>query len=174
MDPTVRLRCMSDASIPILILLVGLVFALRPWLAKVMHGRVAALCSREDQGLADEPFVRCVRHNEVDVVRAVLERCKGFNADLTDEHGNTPLRYAVENGGFEMCKLLLLAGAEVNLRYPDGATPLGIARTRNLEEIAILLRHFGAVEPLDARDARDAMDSMDAMDSVDGGAAQGA
>ncbi|MGE4551887.1 MAG: ankyrin repeat domain-containing protein [Desulfovibrionaceae bacterium] len=136
-----------------------------------MHGRVAALCSRGGH-LADEPFVQCVRRNEVDVVRAVLERCQTFNADLTDEHGNTPLRYALENRSFEMCKLLLLAGAEVNVRWPDGTTPLSLARARNLEEIAILLLHYGAVESGEAEAAPADGEGASGLDSLDGEAAQ--
>lgn len=162
---------MSDASIPILFLFVGLVFALRPWLTKIMRGRFAVLCSRTGQGLADKPFVQCVRRDEVDIVAAVLERCKNFNADLTDESGNTPLRYAVENGSFEMCRLLLLAGAEVNVRYPDGASPFSLARAQGLEEIAILLRSYGAVPPgSELPDGKDK--STDGVVPLDDNAAQ--
>lgn len=70
------------------------------------------------------------------------------NLDAWDDHGMTPLLYAVFRGDIEAVRLMLQAGADSN--RPQGsdptATPLWHARDDfGLREIAEVLVQFGAV-----------------------------
>lgn len=52
---------------------------------------------------------------------------KGCDANELDKKGRSSLFIACERGHFEAAKALLEAGANVNLRTPDGTSPLDAA-----------------------------------------------
>jgi len=60
--------------------------------------------------------------------------------------GMTPLLYASKWNNFEMVKLLVEHGANINIRAVDGNTPLSIARTNNNDAIYNYLTEHGAAE----------------------------
>jgi ankyrin repeat protein len=72
----------------------------------------------------------------------------GFNFGSTTspdepnhEHGYTALIYAVEAGHFDIVRMLLQAGADVNAASADGRTPLMHAFvTGNIDLIRLLLQ----------------------------------
>ena len=53
---------------------------------------------------------------------------EGVEVDAEGLLGETPLTEAVENGNPAVVRLLIAAGADVNHRTNNGATPLAIAR----------------------------------------------
>ena len=66
----------------------------------------------------------------------------GYNPDLFDDIGKTPLHYAAAHGHIEVMKLLLDSGANVNAHDESriGNTPLGdVAATCSLEVARILV-----------------------------------
>ncbi|RHY07642.1 hypothetical protein DYB37_013111 [Aphanomyces astaci] len=62
------------------------------------------------------------RHNRVDDVRAVLDR--GLPVNTPDEHGNSLLIIACQNGLKRLAKELLRRGANINARNKRRNTPL--------------------------------------------------
>jgi len=74
----------------------------------------------------------------------VLMTKKDFYVDAPDEHGNTPLTYACDNGKFETCVLLIQKGANVNQRSKHGYTSLMFASWKGHSNIVSLLLKHGA------------------------------
>jgi hypothetical protein len=98
-----------------------------------------------------EDLIEAVKEGDLDRVGAILDA----SDDLTnqrDESGATPLHYATLNGHFEIARLLVERGADVN--SPDGqfgAMPAGWA-IEYLREVGGL-RDFWSVFPHCARRA---------------------
>merc|ERR1711967_169073 len=69
-------------------------------------------------------------------VEVLLER--GCNPDLRDEHGNTPLHIAAQNGHEEVVKTLLKYKAYVNCVNLSGNTALHFAYTYKYVDIGEL------------------------------------
>jgi ankyrin repeat protein len=61
--------------------------------------------------------------------------------------GMTPLLYASKWNNFELTKLLVEKGANINIKAKDGNTALTIAQTNENNEIYNYLMEHGAVEP---------------------------
>jgi len=67
-----------------------------------------------------------------------------WNANVRDDHNNTPLMFAAMNGNHEIVKYLLASGADPNALSEDGTTPLGAAALGGDEETVELLIKAGA------------------------------
>jgi hypothetical protein len=63
-----------------------------------------------------------------------------------DQSGATPLHFAVEMGHADVVEALLAAGADINARESKGATPLHVAIEKKRDNIAAILRQYGAKE----------------------------
>ena len=61
--------------------------------------------------------------------------------NVKDNDGFNPLLGAL--GRYEIVKLLIDNGADVNAKGDDGFTPLNAAKVKGLKEIADLLRNHG-------------------------------
>jgi ankyrin repeat protein len=66
-----------------------------------------------------------------------------------DEKGRTPLIIAAENGHVEIVKLLLKAGADVNIRDNEGRSAIIIAFNRDYTGIVQLLKKAGASKKIE-------------------------
>jgi hypothetical protein len=89
--------------------------------------------------------------SDVEIVRALLKAGANVNG-RQDSRSMTPLSHAVGRGHIQMVKLLLEAGADVNISSSE-QTPLHLALEYRRIEIARLLIEAGA--DLNARDDRD-------------------
>ena len=72
-----------------------------------------------------------------DVVRYLLEQ--GANRDKADINGWTPLHYAAYRGHLKTAKLLMVYGADLNVRNNEGELPIEMG-LRNTEEIKQAIR----------------------------------
>jgi hypothetical protein len=65
---------------------------------------------------------------------------KQISIEKPDQNGNTLLHTAVRNDNLDVIKQLILMGANVNAKSPDGLTPLIIASQQNsLKSVTLLL-----------------------------------
>jgi ankyrin repeat protein len=87
-------------------------------------------------------LIEAVIHNDAKQVRAELERGVDPNACL-DPALVTPLHFAAQHNAIDVISLLITAGAKINAQtFPDGQTPLDIARLHRHEKMAKLLEEF--------------------------------
>ena len=77
--------------------------------------------------------------NEVCNVYKILE-----HSLYRDEKAGSPLHRAIRNDKYDMLRLLLKRGADVNLQDVRGRTPLSLARERGDYELVERLREHGA------------------------------
>jgi len=99
-----------------------------------------------------DDLIRKVRENDLNAVKEMIAAGTDVNqADLSD---NSPLKVACIESHFEMAKLLIASGADVNLSDTyNGSTPLHWACSSNNAEIVKLLISNGAdVNHLDKSD----------------------
>jgi len=76
-------------------------------------------------GLTDddvEEIFRSARHGRVEEIESLLDR--GIPVDVRDEHGNTLLTIACQNGNKRVAKVCLRRSADLNARNYKGNTPL--------------------------------------------------
>lgn len=64
--------------------------------------------------------------NRLDLIRIFVEK-HGYNVDLRDEHGRTPLFYAIARTHEDIVYYLVENGADVNACANDKMTPLHLA-----------------------------------------------
>lgn len=68
-----------------------------------------------------------------------------LGADINGrDNGRTALIYAVEANEIQIVQTLLELGADPNISYPDGVTPLEAAEGENFNQVANLLLKYGA------------------------------
>lgn len=105
------------------------------------NGRHEALELLLDEGgRMSYSFFHVVMNNYVDVVRVMLER--GIE-DISNK--NAYLHHAVKNRNYDMVRLLINYGANVNSTdYSACATPLHLACEDNDKEMILILLQHGA------------------------------
>ncbi len=88
----------------------------------------------------DAIFLNACKNNQKAIVQTLLKK-GGINLDKRDGLGNTPLYYSCQKGARDIVKILVEAGADVNLANNQSATPLHIvSQSGNKEIVAVLLR----------------------------------
>ncbi len=100
---------------------------------------------KEEANLFAE-LVRAAQIGEVESLRAAIET--RVELDNFDDTGLAPLHHAVIEKQTEAVKILLGAGAMVNLADIEGNTPLHYAVGKNNSEILLLLIEAGAVSDI--------------------------
>ena len=86
-------------------------------------------------------IIKTIESGDSDKVKRLIE--EGADVNAKDNYGNTALMWASQHGYIEVAKLLIEAGADVNLR---GTTALMIALEEGHTEIVELLKEAGAKE----------------------------
>jgi len=79
--------------------------------------------------------------SDLDGLIAIIVKNK--NLDELDDHGNSPLHWAVLRGDIEIVEELLKAGANPNICSSDGFTPKWSAVDFGLHDIEELLANYG-------------------------------
>ncbi len=105
-----------------------------------------------------------IQNRDIEAVIKALEA--GEDVNKKDESGNTPLYYAVDDGGLiETAQLLIGKGADVNARTNEGKTLLDMAIDWDPDdddcEIGDLLRRHGAKTSEEIRTLFDAVENED-------------
>ena len=94
------------------------------------------------------PLMRLLSWKNKDVTRSIQVLISlGVNVNMYDEDGNTALMFAVVNSGDDcrVVKLLMDAGAEIDIANKSGITPLMAAKQLELPGVSGLLEAYGAI-----------------------------
>ncbi|MBQ8672113.1 MAG: ankyrin repeat domain-containing protein [Alphaproteobacteria bacterium] len=98
---------------------------------------LAALLTTFDASATTQDLIDSVKNNDVAAVLKLLE--SGENVNGTTEQGNTALHYAIATDNAELSQLLLAYGADLNAINGKGWSPLKIAQTKQLKNVAPIL-----------------------------------
>ena len=101
-----------------------------------------ALPARATKEDLDLLFKFC-RKGEYELCRDLFKK-HGFDPNVRDAHGNTPLIVACQNGAGRVAKLCLRRGADVNVFNAKRNTALHFAATFGFEKLASWLNENGA------------------------------
>ncbi len=93
----------------------------------------------------DEPLISKAAAGDINGVQSLISRGASVNA-IADDGGYTSLMYAAWNGHTAIVKVLLAAGADVNVKNHLGVTALQLAESYNHTDIVDLLKKAGAKE----------------------------
>jgi ankyrin repeat protein len=91
-----------------------------------------------------DAVVTAAWHGEYEILKSLLD--KGASIETRDEHGNTPLIAATDQGFIGIVQFLVENGADVNAKDNDGDTALDIAIFKEYEEIANYLKAQGSIK----------------------------
>jgi len=100
--------------------------------------------------LALQQLHSAVRWNKVDEVSAMLtkdnddELAKATANKKDPKNGNTALHIAAQNGHFDMCKMLVANGADVDAQNAGGNTPLHMVTSYDIDDVKAYLDEQGA------------------------------
>lgn len=83
------------------------------------------------------------RHGRTEEMLREMERV-GMPVDSPDEHGNTLLLVAAQNGHKSAVRKLLRRGADINAQNKKGANALWFAESYGYADVAAYLRKKGA------------------------------
>jgi ankyrin repeat protein/uncharacterized protein YecT (DUF1311 family) len=83
--------------------------------------------------LGDTALMALARAGRRDRIQLLLDH--GADVNARNRQGRTALHLAVESGDSEMARLLLEHGADRSIAYDEGITPLGEARTAELQQL---------------------------------------
>ena len=103
---------------------------------------------KKDEGIEQNTFFAeeifdAARNGEVEKIRQLLDNDKNL-LNSKDQSGKTPLHFASQYGHFDMVKILIERGAEVNVENNNGETPLHYASAYGQENVAEFLISNGA------------------------------
>ncbi|CAN7986452.1 unnamed protein product, partial [Ixodes hexagonus] len=91
---------------------------------------------------SEKELYAAVQAGDLAEARTLLNKVR---IDCLDEHGMTPLQHAAYRGNYELCKLLLECGADVNSHLHDsGYTALMFAGLAGRADVVSLLLEHGA------------------------------
>uniref|UniRef100_A0A131Y2N7 Putative mynd zn-finger and ankyrin repeat protein n=2 Tax=Ixodes ricinus TaxID=34613 RepID=A0A131Y2N7_IXORI len=90
----------------------------------------------------EKELYKAVQAGDLAEARTLLNKVR---IDCLDEHGMTPLQHAAYRGNYDMCKLFLECGADVNSHFHDsGYTALMFAGLAGRADVVSLLLEHGA------------------------------
>ena len=109
----------------------------------LQHGAKVNSASRNSMRVM--PLHSAIANRRIEIVKLLLEQGADVNTVQADDF--TPLHEAAQNGLLEVTQWLLDRGAQVSPRLSsNGKTPLTLAIEYRHEDVAELLKRYGAVE----------------------------
>jgi len=97
----------------------------------------AAMLLAFEANASPQDLIDSVKNNDMTAVLKLLE--SGENVNGANEQGNTALHYAIATDNAELSQLLLAYGADFNAANGKGWSPLKIAQTKQLKNVAPIL-----------------------------------
>ena len=92
-------------------------------------------------------LIKAVIHKDTMLVRALLSAGENPNLCL-DSAKLTPLHFAAQHNAINIVPLLITAGANIHATtFPDGQTPLDIAKLLGHQEMISLLEDYASKMP---------------------------
>ena len=79
-----------------------------------------------------------IRANNTQEVKKLISQ-EGFDINIQDANGNTPLMHAILKRNQQMVQLIIEAKANVNIKNKDGLTALNYALNSGNNEVAKML-----------------------------------
>jgi ankyrin repeat protein len=113
-------------------------------IALILKGSGAALASQNSANVVANLCAAAMRNDVNEVKRVALG---GVDVNLSDYDRRTPLHVASSEGHLDMCKLLLLLGADPQCKDRWGSTPLAEAENGHHIEVANFLRFYTTASP---------------------------
>jgi ankyrin repeat protein len=112
--------------------------------------------------LEETPLHYCVIENRVDLAMELI--AIGADVNCVEFAGNSPLMHAIQLSYAEMIDLLILSGADFNIKNNCGETALSIARKRKNTR---LFEYLMGKRDRDIQYYFDAVDAMDIVENPD-------
>lgn len=110
-----------------------------------MESNVAESTSKPSSSKPIDPIYSILKENKIDEAIEYVRTGKLKPIDCEDEHGTTPLQYAAFRGHYDLCKLLIERGANVNAKSHDqGYSALMFAAISNHVQVVRLLLDYDA------------------------------
>lgn len=85
------------------------------------------------------PLHSAARNNHYNIIKLLLKHGALINA-MENKYGQTALHVASKYGCVEACKLLLISGADPDIKKKDGKTPLMVARADDVRSSFVFYR----------------------------------
>lgn len=92
-----------------------------------------------------------------------------FHLNKTDEHGNTMLNLAAQNGNLKICKYLMMKGANPNHQNHQGQTAAHFAIAYKFFDLSTWLFENGADDQLENKFGLSPYDGLSVGEDGDGG-----
>jgi len=105
-----------------------------------------------------QPLGLAAFFGQLEAVQLLLARGAIVNSPSRNPMSVMPLHSAAANRHFEICRLLITAGAEVNATQADHFTPLHAAAQNDVAPLARLLLEYGANPKLATVDGKTPLD----------------
>ncbi|KAJ3536429.1 hypothetical protein NM208_g6716 [Fusarium decemcellulare] len=113
------------------------------------HTNIVQLLSRTD--LITLHFL--VREGDLEPLKFILD-C-GYNVNVPDDQGNTPLHTAIFSRRFEIARQLISFDADASAKNLDGTTPLCLAVQRELHDfVELLLENSASMKGISSNEWR--------------------
>ena len=110
-----------------------------------MESNAAESTSKPSSSKPIDPIYSILKENKIDEAIEYVRTGKLKPIDCEDEHGTTPLQYAAFRGHYDLCKLLIERGANVNAKSHDqGYSALMFAAISNHVQVVRLLLDYDA------------------------------
>ncbi|NPA58483.1 MAG: ankyrin repeat domain-containing protein [Aquificae bacterium] len=97
-------------------------------------------CQRIDASNPDDMLIVSAQLGDVERVKLAL--AKGADVNAQDDKGGTALHWAVFYGHGDIVRLLLMHGANPDIKDRNGITPVDVARINGRKEMLKILEEF--------------------------------
>ena len=94
-------------------------------------------------------IVECAKRGWTDRVKYLI--ASGDDVNEQDKDGNCAIVFAARNNDLAMMKMLVEAGASLNVREPGGATLLGWAHYNRSQDMVMYIKQHNSIKQSDPK-----------------------